>query len=518
MTHYQREGETTQEHDKGNVAVVTSTEISLQAGDQNIELMIKQPHNTDATNTITTQTTRENNAMQLQEQEEHQEEHRPQKERGIATRVSRQAARSVARHPCIYLSVSLLLSTTLAMIGMIVGNFAINANSMGWRSRGTFIADRHTQQMLTTFHQGQMLYGGDDVWDDLINNVQPGWETMLNGNNDDDDHRERRNLMEQEKPSSQQDNVDQFSVPNFERLLQANLSQNSSATTNTTNNFVGGCDVSYYKPSVILSDVRLWPIWKTTKPTNTILDPQVLLDICLAEESTQRILEEEGLCIPCNENSGDDNTNNKCLPPVSIVLYARLVIENGMDLSCHDLSEAWRPFQYPTERSWKNCIEQTKEQYDPKRMELPDECPFGFSPSLVDGTFDQTLLSHYTSSIFATRGKDIPSLYKLVDRLDRSDNQVVSGAYDTQRADFMNLYFDHVIVRDTVLGLLSAIIVSFAMIIHTKSPFLTVFGLIQIMMSFPLSFFFYKLVLGLNFFPFLNFMGVFIVFALGAGK
>jgi protein dispatched 1 len=54
------------------------------------------------------------------------------------------------------------------------------------------------------------------------------------------------------------------------------------------------------------------------------------------------------------------------------------------------------------------------------------------------------------------------------------------------------------------------------MLIHTRSPFLTFIGLLQIVLSFPLSYFVYTLIWGLEFFPFLNFIGVFVLFALGA--
>ena len=57
-----------------------------------------------------------------------------------------------------------------------------------------------------------------------------------------------------------------------------------------------------------------------------------------------------------------------------------------------------------------------------------------------------------------------------------------------------------------------------AMVVHTKSPFLTLMGLFQIVLSFPLAYFVYYFVCGLVFFPFLNFIGIFVVFALGAGE
>jgi len=70
--------------------------------------------------------------------------------------------------------------------------------------------------------------------------------------------------------------------------------------------------------------------------------------------------------------------------------------------------------------------------------------------------------------------------------------------------------------RDMALACASAFITALAILVHTRSPFLTGIGLLQIILSFPLSFFVYTFVGGLDFFPFLNFIGVFVVFALGA--
>lgn len=53
--------------------------------------------------------------------------------------------------------------------------------------------------------------------------------------------------------------------------------------------------------------------------------------------------------------------------------------------------------------------------------------------------------------------------------------------------------------------------------IHTRSLLITGVGLLQVVLSFPLAYFVYNLIAGLEFFPFLNFIGIFVVFALGAG-
>lgn len=54
------------------------------------------------------------------------------------------------------------------------------------------------------------------------------------------------------------------------------------------------------------------------------------------------------------------------------------------------------------------------------------------------------------------------------------------------------------------------------MMIHTKSPWLTFLGILQIIYGIPLSYFVYVFIARLEFFPFLNFIGVFVAAALGA--
>jgi hypothetical protein len=67
-----------------------------------------------------------------------------------------------------------------------------------------------------------------------------------------------------------------------------------------------------------------------------------------------------------------------------------------------------------------------------------------------------------------------------------------------------------------ILAMCSAAITVVAILVHTRSPWLTIVGLVQIGLSFPLAYFVYTFIARLEFFPFLNFIGVFVVFALGA--
>jgi hypothetical protein len=71
-------------------------------------------------------------------------------------------------------------------------------------------------------------------------------------------------------------------------------------------------------------------------------------------------------------------------------------------------------------------------------------------------------------------------------------------------------------MSDMILAMGSGAITTLAIIAHTRSPWISLIGLVQIIMSFPLAYFVYTFIGQLEFFPFLNFMGVFVVFALGA--
>jgi len=439
-------------------------------------------------------------------------------------------SKRIARNPCTYLWVSLIISLALSFIALIVGDFSVSAETGGWQSRGTLIADRQTQLMLTTAYQEYLFYGGEEAWEDLIQNVQPGFESEDDEEDEVDDEQNKnttrrllqprhsssslQSLLSYPSTHSKNSDMEQQSeqhkperklpfawTPELTRRLQE--SSNASA--------LSGCDLSFYDSAIMTYIPRLWPTWSltTNDPSSTALEPSILRDLCIAEENTQAFLEQEGLCF-----GGCDNGH--CLPPYSLVFYARMALDDGFSLTCDEIADAWGNLQTTTEESWQECVETLKETYTPNEDALPDNCPFGFYPTLVQANFDETAKTIYTSTIFATNESVVDDLYLNSDAFDRGSGQI-EGAYDTQYEDFINIYLDDSLGRDMSLALGSAVVVSVAIMIHTRSPLITGVGLLQIVLSFPLSYFIYKLIAGLDFFPFLNFIGIFVVFALGAG-
>jgi hypothetical protein len=424
------------------------------------------------------------------------------------------------RNPCIYFWVAFAISLALSIIGLIVGNFAVAVDNAGWQSRGTIIADRHTQFMLVHYNRNELFYDTTgEVWRDLIDNVQPGWES----DDDDDSVTEisvpTRALKLQEalnqpwielQPAKQRSESPRRPPFAWTPALQRKL---KNASTASDGGILDGCSVYWYTSDGLTDDTHLWPIWRTkkNKKTASLLEASHIRDICLAEDITQQTLVEEGLCFGCPDN--------RCLPPYSLVLFARLSVENGLELNCDQLGEAWGDyFTVQVEQELLQCVQDINSFYKPFRdgSELPDSCPSGFSPVFIDEFYGSKPNVEFSSSIFATEYGDVDALFANVQSYSRGVSDLVEGVYDTQYEDFVGLKIDDALVNDMMLALGSAVITVLAILVHTRSPFLSSVGLLQIVLSFPLAFFVYTFIGGLEFFPFLNFIGIFVVFALGA--
>mmetsp|Transcript_18251 Transcript_18251/g.25715 ORF Transcript_18251/g.25715 Transcript_18251/m.25715 type:complete len:1096 (-) Transcript_18251:96-3383(-) len=438
-------------------------------------------------------------------------------------------SRWVARNPWKSLIGSFVGSFLLSFVALTVGNFSVAADNGGWTTRGTLIANRHSQNFLARLYRYDLFLGNEEVWDDLLTNVQPGWET----DDDDDDRRRRqRRMMEEalplsvneEKPlnshrmSSLFPSSSSFSARPLIKIPSSWMERRLEEQRDST--LLKGCNTEWYNSSYSMTDpVHLWPVWKPRSKSISALDPEVIHDMCVAEQNTLDHLVKNKLCYGCD-------TDDKCLPPYGLVFYVRLTV-SGFDMDCKELSEAWAPYQQETEEAWKECAADTKLTYKEYQeiSDLPESCPYGFFPTLLDEYYgdDSSYAStgntdnvQYTSSIFPTIS-DSEALFEELSNYDRASNsEVVKGAYDTQYEDFVNLQLDASLNRDMSMAMGSAVITSTAILIHTRSPFLTFVGLFQIILSFPLAYFVYYFIAGLEFFPFLNFIGVFVVFALGA--
>ncbi|CAB9509808.1 dispatched homolog 1 [Seminavis robusta] len=465
----------------------------------------------------------------------------------------------MARWPRVHFWVSFVVALTLSIVGFVVGDFTVAADNAGWQSRGTLIADRQTQAMLVTYNLYN-LTTDESAWDELIDNVQPGWQNGLDDDNyngrrltsttttqvDQEENEEwcwkdalvphqgpgmdfgrrgdraRKDARNLRKPSS--DTQKQFMRVLLQRQLNVEASYNSSSLNALVGSlFPGleGCDVAWYVDGR-MDDYpftrHLWPVWKVLNEGQSALDQQVFQDLCHSEQETQNYLKEQNLCEGCNGPQ-------QCLPPYSLVLLARLAIPDGMAMDCETLSQTFVAggYQEETKATFQECVDALvgSDFIDTGRM--PTECPLGFYPSVLDEFFQTANDGRitYTSSIYRTPVDEdtvedtVRALYERVDYFHKGTENI-EGAYDTQYEDFATLLSETAVNSDMALAAGSAITTVFALMIHTRSFFLSFVGIVQICLSFPLAYFTYYFLGGLTFFPFLNFIGVFVVFALGA--
>lgn len=420
--------------------------------------------------------------------------------------VQRQA-KFIARWPRTALWTPLVISIVLSVAGFYFGGFSVTFNNDSWLSMGTLIARRSTQMKLVRDNREALSEDGSSFWEYITTNHPKEW--IINGT-----QTRRRQLLgtaasmssssapnynEIEMLSLQDSEDDETEIlhKDFPSVLGRRLQEDNSTIWDR-------CDISVYTDKSFATKSRLWPVWRTKGSHDSALDPDVIHDICVAEEHTQKVLVDNGLCYGCNDG---------CLPPYSVVLYARLVVEDGFKLNCQQLADAWGPNQARTEQKWKECIDFLQQ---PGRQDGDmGPCPAVFTGALVDKGFEKTGVIRYTSSVFVTKADKVKELYNVSHSFDLGSGHI-SGAYDTQNEDFVQLYVNDIMLHDVLIAIGSAIITTCAMLVHTRSPFLTFVALIQICLSFPLAFFVYRFCVQVMFFPYLNLIGVFVVFALGA--
>jgi len=388
----------------------------------------------------------------------------PLKKKSIASKI----ARWIGRNPRKALAGSFIVSTIFSYIGIVVGNFEIAVDNDGWRSRGTIIANREMQNEVVLMYRNALFNDMEGIWERLQENVQICF-TAVQGIR-------RRNLQ----------------------------------VTDLDN-----CDVSRYSNDRFLF-TNLFAAYKTESSEEStsvsILNPDVLLQICEAESATNQALEENGVCGGCQDN--------KCLPPLSLILVLRSQL-NGFEMTCDELIQVYtEPVQEAFVDSLVACTNDILETFDPIAMIYSENvtCPTFFFPSMVDNKFGlngNTMLRH-SSSYFITDEYNGKDTYDFRSQFGKTDGKLVSSTYDTYFEEHNEIYVDSILASDMSLALASLMVTFTAMCIHTKSIWLTVIGILQLFYAVPLSYFFYTFICGLDFFPFLNFIGVFVAAALGA--
>lgn len=331
-------------------------------------------------------------------------------EGGYENTIAIRVARATARNPLKCLIGSIVGALIFSAIALIGGDFKIEVDNKGWRSRGTLIANREMQNDLIR-RLKVVLFKDEDgsAWDDIETNVLRGYVDL-------------------------EDREEEEEVSGSDRRQL----------------FIDGCDAEKYYTKAIAKD-NLYAVYKTDAnpetETKSILEPEVLFEICEAETATQKVLEENGVCGGCDNET-------ECLPPFSLLLVLRRRLD-AMGLTCSELRE-----QYTTsvQESFTNdlveCTQGILDTFNPttQTYDAPAACPPSFGVNLVDRTFgiDGNSMLKHTSSYFITYEVDEEKLYEFRSQYAATDTNIISVAYDTSAETQNEIYVDSLLLQDMV--------------------------------------------------------------------
>jgi hypothetical protein len=393
----------------------------------------------------------------------------------------KQYALSIASRPTIHLATALILSIALCIVVATKGNPHFDAPGVGWFSKGTTVANRAAQEGVIRRWVGTshniIAEDKDKEGDDLYcSGAWYGSEEML--------HPESINL------------------------------------------------------------VNMWKISDLSeKMSESALDANALYEMCIAEEHTLNTLAENDLCHKClvekktwpwSTGSTTEEEEEKCIQPYSLVGLARVYMraQYGFkslgtehilpSMSCERLKSVWSA---RVQKEFKEVLLECT-SYMLEELQLTPATNLEYSSckdfpmmtaSLVDDQFLDTGRVTYTSSIFAT--KNNPASVKLMYNAEKGkllqnplkseeyssssfeDNFFdvgINTLYATSKQGFYEMYLEGRLPVDVAILGASLIVTVVCVLIHTRSPFLTIMGVLQILLTLPLGYFVYYFICGVT--------------------
>ncbi|QDZ19396.1 SSD domain-containing protein [Chloropicon primus] len=363
--------------------------------------------------------------------------------------------RFLARRPCLVMVLSLLFALGLSAVGMIVGEFEISADNDGWNSRNTPVADKQAQDSARL-----------NLW------------ARLNG--EEEDYRRRRHLLQE-----------------------------------SSHEFNAHGDQAFHGENHLLS------LYKGKGKDFNLLNMQSLKEVCEYEAEVFRVQEESDVCRRARDDESWPIIAGECFHPISFVTLIRedLILKKYTHLN------------YPGKKPWFTCdtlfseytatwLGELVELYVSEAKVGPSVIPEHYFASLTgkdivnDGRHSTNLLR----TVFPMREGSLDAVYALhkSGKLKGNGDYSFDLAYDVGDAELTDLLIDDVLSEDMIMACAATAIILFLIWFHTRSVFMAFVGVIQVALSFPSAYFAYKLLLGFSFFPFLNFLAMFVVMGIGA--
>jgi hypothetical protein len=321
--------------------------------------------------------------------------------------VAKTVARFIGRKPKIFLSTTLGLCAFFTVIAITLGNFSISVGRKGWKSRGTKISKRAMQSDVVLKYQQNLFFESFDglpeeaaslyasPWDYLQQNTVPGY----------------------------------IEIGTFGRRLASDPNNQCHST-------------KWFSEDFQFNQNHLSGIW-IAKASNSLLEPNLVLEMCKAERLTTEVLGREGFCSSCAASI--------CPEPHSLVYLISSELGYSKEMStCEEIVEAYSPLQDDITQRLVGCA-------NAKRLLPGWNCTLqAFASTLVDSDFgvDDNLILKYSSSIFFTSqwidDDDAKTLFQLYPSFGRTVSKFLSVVYDTKNQDLNALSQIDLMMDDVV--------------------------------------------------------------------
>ena len=205
-----------------------------------------------------------------------------------------------------------------------------------------------------------------------------------------------------------------------------------------------------YDSKDVLHQHTLNAVWrvdpKDEQPSLSTLDPDIINQMCLAEEESLNALQQKGLCFGCQDG--------KCLPPHSLIRMVRSFVTNGHLLDCRELAVSYNTLRTNFTDVLAECVDDIKMNWTyADKYKYVTKCPTTFIPPVLDKQFGKSnTVARYAISYFPTyRDKQSrTNMFENVEMFDRSDGNTVLAAYDTSMGFFLESYVTKTSQKDMV--------------------------------------------------------------------
>lgn len=390
--------------------------------------------------------------------------------------------RMVTRRPCLTCWVTIVLAAIISGIGLMDG---IDVNTEGWDARGTELSNR---QAPYTLYSGEFNDGNDDAPNDEYMQY-PG---------------ARRRLLQTQTCAAMSDSGLYYDGANVEVIFEAA----AGVDLFTADAFAEMCEYAegYVSHESVNVDGR----------------PMSHGDVCRRQDYCQTLPSGARLGEPWEYWRSRDYSNFDRCSRVYSLATSYYPLMGATSCSEYRTNPTLRAGVATLKNYMLNCAAL-------KAVNETAECGssvFDYNEVLLDTNFGLDGKTDLTYTRAVVQNQDFNnavswaySMYNagVPSSLNKEYGSSLFSSYvDTSWSEVREQLVDEQLWKDMALASGSVVIILVLMWLRTGSVFLTVGGVTQILLSFPSAIFFTKMICGLDYFPFLNFIGLFVIAGIGA--